>query len=128
MPRLWIITGNEGVGKTKSALIQTHGKKFVWTQMSSFKQTVLQNLELRSAEFLILDECHTEEHVRTIYEIWNSGKIIIHEGAKAILAMTTPELIAIFQTGNLSDEWMEKFRVRGAYITNISRRKEVSHE
>jgi hypothetical protein len=55
-------------------------------------------------------------------------KLLSMKGAKAILAMTTPELIAIFQTGNLSDEWMEKFRVRGAYITNISRRKEVSHE
>lgn len=128
MARLWLITGNPSVGKTRSALIQAHGKKFVWTQMVSFKQTVLNNLELKSAEVLILDDCHTEEHARTIYEIWNSGKINIKEAGKPILERNTPELIAIFQTGNISEEWLERFRVRGAYMTHISKREEVTHE
>lgn len=124
MAKLHLLIGSESSGKSRMAAKIADGRMSLEMRAKDIRPY---HLRQENYDILILEENSSENDLILIYNWFATGKMRWMSGfANRPIEFPTRDMIAIFQTQNISSEWIEKFRKRGAYIT-ILEGKEVSN-
>lgn len=121
MGRLDIIIGDQGVGKTTFAKILVKGKEHIYVEMSGFLKSIASPPNAENAEVFILDE-GTYPNLKSLFWFWKAPFYEVHKRGESPYERNTPDIIAVFQTANISHEWIEIFENQGANIYCIERK------
>jgi hypothetical protein len=121
-PTLDIIIGGAAAGKSSLACMMAFNKITVFVTPKTILSEAVTSPKVRSAEVMIIDECEGEGSCRMLQQIWGTGRIGYVKPGQDFTYIPTPNVIAIFQEDQISESWLQRFKVAGATITKIERK------